>query len=249
MYEFSYLYGTMAFAPFWFYSFWVRPDLRSTMLVLSSLFGIGGVLSEFIYSRDWWEPVFFSGTTGAGIEDFLFGFFFSGSVAVFYEIVFNKTYETRDVTPQLPIRFRYIALFFCTVFFGSALILGLHSFSATVLAFGISIVYILTLRKDLLPNAIIGALFSSFLALLFFGIPELLTMGWVESTWSLHNLSGNFILHMPAEDFIWFLLAGAYIAPLHKFWKNNISVAYVAPKKSRVPCPSKVELATEKASD
>jgi len=249
MYEFSYLYGTMAFAPFWFYCFLIRPDLRPTMLTLSSLFGIGGVLSEFIYSRDWWEPIFFSGTTGAGIEDFLFGFFFSGCVAVFYEIVFNKTYEKRHDCANFTTKFRYIALFFCSLFFGSALILNLHSFSATVLAFGISTIYILSCRKDLIPNAITGALFSSFLALLFFGIPELLTSGWVESTWSLHNLSGNFILHMPAEDFVWFLLAGAYIAPLHKFWKNNISVAYVAPKHSRVLYPSKAELAAEKSGD
>jgi len=235
MYEYSYLSGALVFSPFWIYFYLVRADLRSTMLTLSILFGIGGILSEFIYSRDWWDPIFISGRSlGAGLEDFLFGFFFSGSVASFYEVTFNKAYTAKTKVPRFPVRFRYIALIFCSTFFGSALIFKMHSFTATVLAFGISIIFILVLRKDLIPNAIIGALFSCFLGFMFFAIPELLNTGWIASTWSFSNLSGNFVFHVPMEDFIWFLMAGAFIAPLHKFWKNNKSTAYIAQENSAV---------------
>jgi len=231
MYEYSYLYATLAVGIFWAFFFTIRPDLRSTMLVLSLLFGIGGVLSEFVYAGDWWDPITLTGTT-VGIEDFLFGFFFSGSVAVCYEVIFIRTYEKREHTPRWPVRFRYIALIICTVFFGSTLVFMLHSFVATVLAFGSCIVLILTMRRDLFINAATGALFASILAFTFFGVPELLNSGWIKSTWSFHNLSGIFVLHVPLEDFIWFIMAGAFIAPLHKFWKNNRSIAIFSQEDS-----------------
>lgn len=249
MYEYSYLYGIVAFVPIWLYCFIVRPDLRPAMLTLSFLFGIGGVLSNFfVYGHDWWEPQFVTGTT-IGAEDFLFGFFFSGSVAVFYEIVFNKTYKERDQAPRFPTRFRYIALTVCSLFFGSALIFNFHSFSATVLTFGISTLYLLSQRRDLIPNSIFGALFAAFLAFLFFGIPELLTAGWVASTWSFQNLSGTFILHVPMEDFVWFVMAGAFIAPLYKFWKNFRSIKFVAQENTKTVYNASNKLVTESDSD
>ncbi|GAV19897.1 hypothetical protein MMIC_P0855 [Mariprofundus micogutta] len=231
MYEYSYLYATLSVGIFWGFFFLIRPDLRPTMLIISFLFGIGGLLSEFVYAGDWWDPVTLTGTT-VGIEDFLFGFFFSGSVAVCYEVIFIRGYEKREHTPKWPVRFRYIALITCTVFFGSTLVFMLHSFVATVLAFGICIVLILSLRKDLINNAVTGSLFSCIMAFTFFGVPEWINSGWVKATWSFHNLSGIFVLHVPLEDFIWFAMAGAFIAPLHKFWKNNRSIALSEQKNS-----------------
>jgi len=224
MYEYSYLYATLSLGVFWLFFFLVRDDLRATMLILSVLFGIGGVLSEFVYINDWWNPVTMFGTA-VGLEDFLFGFFFSGSVAVCYEILFNKAYAEQRHTPKWPFRFRYIALIICIVFFGSAFVLRLHSFIATILAFGLCISIILFYRKDLLASACFSSIFSGMLAFIFFGVPEFITAGWIESAWSLDNLSGHFIFYVPVEDFIWFMMAGAFIGPLYKFWKNRRSVA------------------------
>ena len=232
MYEYSYLYATLSVGLVWGYFFLIRPDLRPVMVLLSSLFGIGGILSEFVYASDWWDPITLTGTI-VGVEDFLFGFFFSGSVAVCYEVLFSKTNVKRDSIPKWPVRFRYIALIICVVFFGSSTVFLLHSFTATILAFGTCIFLILGLRKDLWVNALTGAAFSSLLAFTFFGVPELLTPGWVESTWSLHNLSGIFILHVPMEDFIWFIMAGAFITPLYKYWKNMQSAPYSAEQSDR----------------
>jgi len=224
MFEFSYFSATLALGLFWFCFFMMRKDLRSPMLKLSFLFGIGGLVSEFVYINDWWSPITMFGTA-IGIEDFLFGFFFSGTVAVCYEVFCHAGYAKRKLTPEWPIRFRYIALIICTVFFGSALVLRLHSFVATLLAFGSCIMIILMLRKDLLASSCFSSLFAAGLSFVFFGFPEMLTPGWIESAWSLENLSGYFVLYVPLEDFIWFLMAGAFIGPLHKFWKNDQTVS------------------------
>ena len=218
IYSYSYLIGTLAIGVFWVHFFFVRPDLRSPMLKLSFLFGIGGVLSEFIYVTDWWSPTTVTGTK-VGIEDFLFGFFFSGAVAMCYEVLLKKTHVKRGPYKQY-FRFRYIALIISAVFFGSTLIAQLHSFLATVLAFGICTLLILSLRKDLIFNAALSSLFACLLAFVFFGVPEFLTSGWITHAWSMDTLSGGYIFFIPREDFIWFLMAGAFIGPLYKYWKN-----------------------------
>ena len=225
MYEYSYLYAVLSVGIFWLTFYLLRPDLRQSMVKLSVLFGIGGVLSEFMYASDWWRPNTLLGTT-VSIEDFFFGFFFAGSVAICYEVIFRKTHMQRSNLPKWPIKFRYTTLIVCASFFGSTLILSLHSFIATIVAFGVCIIYMLLVRTDLFLNAIVGAIFSFILALVFFGVPELINSGWIASTWSFQNLSGHFIWYLPLEDFVWFLMAGAFIAPLHKFWKNNQSTCF-----------------------
>lgn len=185
VYNYSYLIGTLAVGVFWVHFFFVRPDLRSPMLLLSFLFGIGGVLSEFIYITDWWSPTTVSGSK-VGIEDFLFGFFFSGAVAMAYEVILKKTHVSRGQYKKY-FRFRYVALIISSIFFGSSLIFQLHSFVATVLAFGICTFLILSIRTDLIANAAVSSLFASILAFVFFGIPELFTSGWIASSWSFEN--------------------------------------------------------------
>jgi len=216
MYNYSYLLGTLAVGVFWVHFFFVRADLRSPMLLLSFLFGIGGVLSEFVYIRDWWSPNTVTGTP-VGIEDFLFGFFFSGAVAMAYDVMLKKSHEPHT-SQKKHVRFRYIALTISVIFFGSALVFQLSSFIATVLAFGVCIFLILSLRRDLLGNAALSSLFATFLALIFFGVPELIHSGWITATWSFENLSGDFVLFIPVEDFLWFAMAGAFIGPLFKYW-------------------------------
>ncbi|MBU1215130.1 MAG: hypothetical protein KKF58_00270 [Gammaproteobacteria bacterium] len=217
-YKFSYLFAVVSVGCFWLYCYWSRPDLRRMLLRISVIFGIGGVTSEFIYASDWWHPTTLTGTM-IGIEDFLFGFFFAGTVAMGYEVVLNKTYQARGERLS-KCRFRYIALSILALFFGSTLVFGLHSFLATILAFGLCTAWMLSQRVDLIPNALFSAALGCLLGFIFFGAPELVTPGWVEATWSFDKLSGHFILHMPLEDFFWFTAAGAFIGPLIKFRKN-----------------------------
>lgn len=217
-YQFSYLLGTLSVGMFWVACYLARPDLRKLMLRISVVFGIGGVLSEFIYVSDWWHPTTLTGTV-IGIEDFMFGFFFSGTVATCYEVVMNKTLQFGGEHKNR-YRFRYIALSVLLVFFGSTLLFDIHSFAATLLAFGLCTLWILVLRSDLIFNSVFSALAGCLLALVFFGVPEWITPGWVSATWAFDRLSGYFIFYVPMEDFFWFLLAGAFIGPLIKFRKN-----------------------------
>ncbi|HXH71656.1 MAG TPA: lycopene cyclase domain-containing protein [Mariprofundaceae bacterium] len=217
IYQYNYLIGTLAVGVFWTHFFFIRRDLRSPMLLLSLLFGIGGMLSEFVYIRDWWSPVTLTGTK-VGIEDFLFGFFFSGSVAMAYDVIMRRKNVCRHHF-KAHIRFRYLALLISLLFFGGTMLANLSSFAATVLAFGICTLLILVTQRDLIVDAMLSSLFACLLAMVFFGVPELYAADWVTSTWSFDKLSGDMVFYIPLEDFIWFMMAGAFIGPLFKYWK------------------------------
>ena len=220
MYQFSYLYGVLPFAIIWLAFFFLRKDLRSAMIPMSLLFGIGGATSQLVYAVDWWRPDNLTHTY-VGFEDYFFGFFFGGVVGVCYEVFLNKRLGDREL-PKPVISFRYLGGILCFIFFGLFLITDIHSYYLNLFAFLIPTILLFAQRPDLIKTGIVGALFGIPIVFLFMGVPELITPGWVRATWQVENLSGKFVWMSPREDFIWFIQAGGFIAPLYKFWKNKV---------------------------
>lgn len=219
MYQFSYLYGALSIGVFWSIFYLLRPDLRKPMFEMSLLFGIGGVAAQIVYAEDWWHPDNLTHTV-IGIEDYLFGFFAGGTTGFAYEVLFSKRLVDRD-KPKPAFSFRYLGSLFCLLFFGVFYATDLHSLVPTLLAFGIPTLLLLAMRPDLIVNSLFVALFSILLAYCFIGVPELLTPGWVAASWQFDNLSGIRLGLVPVEDFIWFVIGGAFMGPLYKYWKNK----------------------------
>ena len=71
-YQYSYLIWTGIFFLIWLILYLWRKDIRKEMLIISVLFGFGGIFSELIYVQDWWQPLTLTNTS-IGIEDFLIG--------------------------------------------------------------------------------------------------------------------------------------------------------------------------------
>lgn len=219
MYQFSYLCGALGVGAVWLIFFLLRPDLRRPMIEMSLLFGIGGIAAQIVYAEDWWSPDNLTHTM-IGIEDYLFGFFAGGAAGFAYEVLFSKRLSDRN-KPKPAFSFRYLGSLLMLLFFGLYYATDLHSFVPTILAFGIPTLLLLTMRPDLIGNSLFVALFSIFLSYCFIGVPELVTPGWVEATWKFDKLSGIRIGVVPMEDFVWFILGGAFMGPLYKYWKNK----------------------------
>ena len=88
-YQYTYLIGSLIALTIWTFFFIHRKDTRREMLTLSIIFGITGILAEYLYTIDWWKPLTITGTR-IGIEDFLFGFSCGGVFGVAYEYFFKK---------------------------------------------------------------------------------------------------------------------------------------------------------------
>jgi len=220
-YQYSYLIGSLIILGVWVFLYLWRKDARKEMIAISILFLFAG-FTELIYVRDWWRPLTITGTV-LGIEDFIFSFSIGGIAAVIYGLVFNKKVRSKKISLSKSfknINFLVLLLGILTLFLGGVYVLGMNTLQATVISllFGISHIWIQ--RKDL----IINSLFSGFLLLIFmfpiFWIVESITPGFVQEFWFFENIPNIVILKMPLDDFIFYLLAGAFIGPLFEYWQE-----------------------------
>ncbi|MBU4257645.1 hypothetical protein KKC04_04530 [Patescibacteria group bacterium] len=223
-YQFSYLIGDLTILIIWFVLFFWRKDTRKEMLSISLIFGLAGLIVEFIYTIDWWHPLTITNTL-IGIEDFIFGFAVGGVASIIYLQVFKKRLKIKKADKKTEdkknINFLIIISTLLALFLGSFFVLKFNSFYSSIIAFTIPTLIIWFKRKDLILDSIASGFILMVTSFLFFIIPELITPGWVNSAWFIENLSGIIILKVPLEDIIWFFLAGAFIGPLYEYWQEG----------------------------
>lgn len=217
MYTYSYLIADLGLLLIWFALFLLRKDIRKEMLVMSTLFGIAGIFSQYIYTIDWWRPLTITGTR-IGIEDFLFGFWVGGISAIIYEELFKKKLSKRKFKKAFPAYLIILSLLSVGILFGGSFyLLKLNSFYSSLIAFIFPTLFIWLKRNDLILDSLTTGLLLPIIGLVWFWIPEYFTPGWVQGHWLFQNLSGIIILKAPLEDLIWGFAAGAYIGPLYEF--------------------------------
>lgn len=223
-YEYSYLIADVALLLVWMIFFFRREAPRKEMIILSLIFGVCGILSEFVYARDWWHPLTITGSI-VGFEDFLFGFVFGGIASVAFTELFNKKIEFRRADVNSRVwqfkNFLYVLASLIVLFFGSFFILRINSFYSTIIAVALPLSYILYKRNDLVVDSLISGALMLALALILFPVIEIITPGWVAYSWYVDNLSGIMILRAPIDDLLWFFIVGAFIGPLYEFWREG----------------------------
>lgn len=60
------------------------------LLKVSAIGGLAGLISEMWYFNDYWRPPTLLGNSKISIEDFLFGFSFTGIAALVYKVIVRK---------------------------------------------------------------------------------------------------------------------------------------------------------------
>lgn len=220
-YTYSYLLLGLLFLVFWTSLFIWRKDTRKAMLVMSTIFGIAGLLVEPIYVQDWWKPITITNTL-IGFEDFLFGFVIGGIAAVIYEDIFKKKMKirkkTKKITERENMHFFTLIIVFGILFFSSFLIFNLNTLYSSLIAFLPLIGFIYYKRKDLILDSIFSGALLTILSFIIYSILNLITPGWVQKFWYFKNVPPIIIFGVPIDDIIWYFLAGAFIAPLYEYW-------------------------------
>ena len=214
-YQYAYLILTALLFPIWAFLYLSKKEGRREVIIISFLFGIGGILSELVYVKDWWKPLTITNTL-IGMEDFLFGFFIAGIASIIYSRVFHKKIK-RENTLFLKFKYKYIAIFFVILFFGSFFILK-NSFYASLLAFifGISVIWIK--RKDLIFNSIVSGILTLIIGIIVYFIMNFFLFGFIEQFWYLNGEWYSALLFgIPMREYIWYLLAGMFIGPLYEY--------------------------------
>ena len=223
-YQYTYLIGNLVLLIPWLILFFYRKDTRKEMIYASVFFGIIGLIVEAVYGTDWWHPKTITNTL-PGPESFLFGFLVGGISAIIYCIIFNKKVQIKKVSEKKEnkrnLHFSIFLFLGLIVFLIGTYLIKLNTFYASIPAFLIPLLIIWTKRKDLILNSILSGFLLLIISFFAYIIPELITPGWIASSWYLENLSGILIFKIPIEDLIWFFLAGLAIGPLYEYWQEG----------------------------
>lgn len=191
------------------------------MLLISCLFGIGGLASEKIYVIDWWRPLTITHTR-IGVEDFIIGFSIGGVAAVIYEEVYKmhlSRKKSKTFPPSEPLAFLLGFILLCLVLF---YFFNLSSFYSTSISYLLFIGYMLYARKDLIRNAIYSGLWVLFIGIGIYLLLFLFFPGYIQRFWFLpHQWYARLYFGIPFGEYIWYFLTGMFIGPLYEFVKHR----------------------------
>ncbi len=223
-YTYTYLIGNFILFIPWLILFLRRKDTKKEMLIISLIFGFAGIVSEYIFIKDWWKPLTITGTP-IGIEDFLFGFLIGGIASVIYEHLFNKKIRLKkpekNIFEKRSLNFLVLYSSVAVIFLTSFLFFGLNSFVSVVLAFGIPTIFIYISRKDLMKNSLISGILVLIIATIGYSILNLITPKFFDEFFFYQNIGKQTFIGIPLEEYVFYFLAGAFIGPLYEYWQEG----------------------------
>lgn len=221
--EYFYLLLTAPFILIWVLLYFFQPKIRKELLTLSIIGAIIGPVSEILYIRDYWLPQSVLpiqiGSFTFMFEDVLFGFTLMGIAGVVYEVLLKtRQYRIKKHHPYARSSMTLLVFFLILLL---TLFVGLNSIYASAIAFTVTSLFMLLLRRDLFLNAV----FSGFAVMVVMfmvyivvfsistNIEDLMNVGWL-----LHETPLDWrILNIPMTEMIWGLSLGFMVGPLYEF--------------------------------
>lgn len=219
-YRYFYITWSLLFFLIWLFLFLRRKDLHTEMFFISTIFGLGGALSQKVFIQDWWKPETITGTH-VGIEDFVIGFSIAGIAAVLYEEIYRLHF--RDNSRTKDSRHGRLFLFsFVIVFLSLFYVLKLSSFYSAIFAYIAGISYISFYRKDLIWDSIASGVSMLVIGSVVYWGLFLIYPDYIQKFWYLKsNWYSTLFAGVPIAEYIWFFLTGAFIGPLYEFVRGK----------------------------
>lgn len=216
----TYLFGSLLFLILYLILFLWRKDLRKEMLLT------GSIMSIFIYvgcyamcTYDWWQPFTITGTR-VGVEDLLFGFSLGGVTAVIYDAVLGKHYSKhswKKTTSYL----RFSFIFAVMVVFGVGLyLIGVKSFHSYYITTFLGSLFLWHVHPSLVNNSLLSGILTVLVAIPIYWAMNVVTPGWIESTYLWHSISGETFLTIPIEEIYYYFFTGTFFGPMYEYLKR-----------------------------
>ena len=212
MYE--YLIGSLFLFFVWILIYTKRKALRKQILWTSIFVGLFG-FTEPLYVPEYWRPPTLfdlANKIGFDIESLIFTFAIGGLITSIYYLVSKSKTEKIETKKGV----RIDALLFSVLLFASFLIFtDINPGYTSVFSMSLGGVFILLKRPDLTKKIIFSAVFFTLIYFISFKVFIFIFPSYVENFYSLSNLSGNFFLGVPIEEFLFafsvsFLWSGMY---------------------------------------
>lgn len=232
----TYVY-LLAALPFFVLSmvfFVIRPDLRGLIIKAGLLGGVAGLLSEYWYFKDYWQPPSLRGLAAVSVEDFVFGFGVTAVAASVYKVMTHAGLVKKDKPALNQLMVFMAGGLGLLVIFNNWL--GLNSiFVSSAIFLGIAMV-ILVQRKDLLKQAVFTAVvLVCFATLVYLPLFNILAPDYLRDYFLLdsHVFNPSIFGAMPVFEIMWYFSWGFLAGILYDFVSGSYASSEYASRKLR----------------
>ncbi len=220
--EYVWFVWACAFLVPWLILYLRFPQHRKVML-WASIFTAPFGLTEPLFVPEYWAPPSLFDLalrTGFDIESLIFSFGIGGVGAVIVNVLTRRVPEVLDDGERAHPRHRlhrWVLVAPFAVFLG-LLPLGWNPIYPAIAAMVAGAAATVWCRPDLARTTVLDALIFLGYYVVFLGLLEVSSPGYVEDVWTLEALSGVRIGFMPLEELLFALGFGAYWAALYEHY-------------------------------
>jgi hypothetical protein len=195
-----------------------RSVLRRLVILSGLLGGAAGLLAEFWYLRDYWQPPSLFGAATISIEDFLFGFGATALAASAYKFIKKKKLEKQFADKKKLVWIYFFMGLTSLLIFNNWL--GINSIIVSSVAFLLFTLLIIYQRRDLISQSLFSAIFLSAFALaIYLPLFNVLSPDYIEKYFLLTDSPFNptFFGVLPAAELLWYFCWGSLAGILYDF--------------------------------
>lgn len=207
--KYVFLIISLYFVFFYFLIFLLRKDLRTKLLISGFIGGVAGLLAEFWYFKDYWQPPSILGNSRVSIEEFLFGFAIAGISSSIYDFISKSKLVKKLNTKIIASTIFFLIGLTSLILFNN--ILKINSIFVSSLSFLIISIIIIIIRKDLLKPTLVSAILPTLLMIFLYFILFNIVPNYWQKYWLLYNTkTGLIILNtIPLTEILWYLCFGS----------------------------------------
>lgn len=221
-YQYTYLLMGLLFLAGWLFLYMKRRDERKELLAISFIFCILGVVSDYLYVKDWWRPETILGGAPFSGETLLAAFGIMGISAVLPEYILRlKTTPPQKVfsRPKLISLFLLLA-FLLALFYSSYYLLHTSSLAASIFVIAVPTAFMWGRRLDLVKVAAINGILLVGIASLVYTALNFITPGWIDRFYLFQNTPDTLILSLPIDDLLFYFFIGIFSGTFYEWWQR-----------------------------
>jgi len=171
--------------------------------------GFTGLIAEFWYFKDYWQPPLLLGQSVVSFEDFLFGFLITGIAISIYNTIFTAKSIQQEKNRKLFFGFLFLFGIACLLVFNNWI--GFNSIFVSSLAFIIFSAVMVFMRNDLLiPSVMSGVLVLIIIIPIYAIIFNVISPDFWDTYWLLADTKfGITVLgNIPVTELLWYFSWG-----------------------------------------
>lgn len=222
MEKYTYLLLSLYLLFVWLIIFlFLKKESRKILIKTSIVGGLAGLIAELWYFKDYWHPPSLFNNT-ISLEDFLFGFAFTGIAATIYEVIFKKENKKYGKGHKIIFIILFVIGVFSLLLFNN--LLKINSIFVSSLAFLIFSLIMVFIRKDLAMRFIMSGILS---LLVIIPIYVLLFNFIFPAYWGKYGLLANttfgirVIVNVPVTELLWYFSWSCLAGIVYDFYYGS----------------------------